>query len=324
MAALDVTLVSAINSATSSTYAIAKVAVTPKTALVLTFSLFSFSSSTLAFFAGCAGSSASISEGSGSWALRFFAILGELSRVFASSTIFLAVSSIFSVSSGRGSSGDPAGISTVTFVCVVSVVPSTSTDWSTSTLTVSSVGLDASPGAPGEPALGSVSATDAASSKADCRVALAALACAMLASFWAFVCRFLGEALVFFEGVAATVAFVGDDDLVDLDRGVLVGACNFVLSPGKSNFGGGAIGFLELEGACVISVGSSNARIQSVRPYSEASPSAALSRQPRSSRGQIVASYQIEAPPKRYQRSHPGLWSRAPSDSHVLPSLPRG
>lgn len=129
----------------------------------------------------------------------------------------------------------------------------------------------------------------------------------MLASFWAFVWRFLGEELVFLEGVAATAAFVGDDDLVDLDRGVLVGAGSFVLSLGRSNFGGGAIGFLELEGACVISAGSSNARIQSVRPYSEAKPSAVCPCQPQSKRALVIVLYQTSVLPKRCQRFRPGL-----------------
>ena len=100
------------------TYAIAKVAVTPTSALVLTFSRLSFSSKTLAFFAGCTGNSASMSSVSTSSAFRFLAALadGSPSKAFASSTIRLAVSSICSVSSGNGSWGEPAGISTVTLV----------------------------------------------------------------------------------------------------------------------------------------------------------------------------------------------------------------
>lgn len=222
----------------------AKVAVTPKTALVLTFSLFNFSSSTLAFFAGCAGSSASISDGSGSWAFRFLEIFGERSSALASSTIFFAVSSILSVSSGKDNSGDPGGISTVTFVRVVSIFPSTSTDWSTSTLTISG-SADGEVGKAGDSGFGSVSATDAASSSADWRVALAALALAILASFCAFVCLFLGEAFAF----VGLPALLGDEDLVALDRAGLAGAGSLILSVGISNLGGGAIGFLALEGA---------------------------------------------------------------------------
>jgi hypothetical protein len=51
----------------------------------------------------------------------------------------------------------------------------------------------------------------------------------------------------FLVGLATTL--LGEEDRVDLDRGVLAGADNFVLSDDKSNLGGGAIGFLLLEGA---------------------------------------------------------------------------
>ena len=117
--------------------------------------------------------------------------------------MFFAVSSMLSASTGNGSSGEPAGISTETFVCVVSVSPLTSTLESTSTLTVS-------------PLTESCSTVEAASSSADCNASLAALALAILASLTALLCLFLDEATEP-ACLAGEAILLGDADLVDLD-----------------------------------------------------------------------------------------------------------
>ena len=130
--------------------------------------------------------------------------------------------------------------------------PFTSTLESTSTFTFS-------PSTEGEAAT-----VEAASSSADCRVALAAWALASFASFIAFVWRLRGDAL----GFTGEAILLGDADLVDLALAAFADAGGFEL--GISNFGGGDMCFLALAGLCVISSGSSSAFTQVYKPYSSA------------------------------------------------------
>jgi hypothetical protein len=123
----------------------------------------------------------------------------------------------------------------VTLVWVVSMSPFTSTLESTSTFTFS-------PSTEGEGAT-----VEAASSSADCKVALAAWALASFASFIALVCLLRGDAF----GLTGDAILLGDADLVD--RALAAFDDGVGLETGSSHFGGGEMCFLALAGLCVIS-----------------------------------------------------------------------
>lgn len=112
---------------------------------------------------------------------------------------------------------------------------------------------------------GVASATETASSSADCRLALAAFASALLASFSFFVCRFLGEALTLPGVDLLGEAALAPRLLLLCDAGGGDSLISFSVL-GSSNLGGSAIFFLALVGLDAISLGSRRAVIQWVRP----------------------------------------------------------
>ena len=240
------------------TYPIANVAATPIIALFLTFSVFSCCSKILAFFAGwsCLSLASSVLSSS-SDAFRFDADeLLSPSIFLASSTISFAFAIIASGLSGKGSSAEPEGISILTFVVVVSVLPCFSTFDSTSTLTFS-------------PSIDSEGAIEAASSRAACNEALASLALIASASFAAlvargFLCDFAGLAFLTGEAPLGLPRDLGVDARPETPFGG--GRCGLSLAV-NLYFGGGDIEVFGSSVVCGIGVSSSRARIQPCIPY---------------------------------------------------------